>query len=120
MSDLVSQGLQYLEKVARSGPQRLGPLLLYQMAIMGIERSLHGRFERCGIAPSHHQGEGLLNELLLNGLLPMALAEDLRNFMAVAGVHDATLRAEQLPWSEDEIRIQAAGFHRAFLDLAAG
>jgi hypothetical protein len=108
-----------LEKVAHSGSDRLGSLLLYQMAIMGIERSLHGRFERFGLTPLHHQGEGLLNELLVDALLPMDLAEELRSFMAVAGVHDATLRAEQLPWSEDEIRGLAGNFHKAFQELAS-
>jgi len=118
VNELTQQGLQYLEKVAHSHPDRLGVLLLYQMAIMGIERCLHGRFERYGLTPTAHQGEGLLNELLVNGLLPMDLAEELRGFMALATVHDATLRADQLPWNEDELREWAVAFHRGFLELA--
>lgn len=119
MNELFRQGLQYLENVARGRTDRFERLMLYQITIMGIERCLHGRFERFGILPAHHQGEGLLNELLVNGLLPMDLAEELRDFMSLAAVHEATLRAEQLPWNEEEIRARAGRFHEAFRTLAA-
>jgi len=109
MNELSQQGLQYLANVAAGGESRFSCILLYQTAIMGIERCLHGRFEKYGMTPAHHQGEGLLNELLVNGLLPVDLAEDLRGFMAHASVHDST--PDQLPWGEEEIRECARRFH---------
>jgi hypothetical protein len=111
MNARMAQGLQFLERVAE-GQGRFDRQLLYHTTLMGLEACLHGRFEQYNLQPHAHQGEALLNELLINGLLPLDLAESMRDFMARGSVHEATPTA--LPWTEAEIRGQAKQFLDAF------
>lgn len=115
MNTRMAQGMQFLEQVAK-GRGRFDRQLLYHTLVMGLEACLHGRFEQFDLQPSAHQGEGLLNELLVNGLLPLDLAEALRPLLAQASVHDAT--PQPLAWTEEDFRIQAQRLLLEFQSLA--